>query len=58
MLELARRAQSGALAVAIEVTLTTGVRRGEVCAFGESELAREDCWGKLPQCSFGPAPSP
>ena len=32
MLDLARRAQPNALAVAIELMLTTGIRRGEVCA--------------------------
>lgn len=32
MLDLARRAQPNALAVAIEIMLTTGMRRGEVCA--------------------------
>lgn len=32
MLDLARRAQPNALAVAIELMLTTGMRRGEVCA--------------------------
>lgn len=38
MLELARRAQPGVLAVAIEIMLTTGVRRGEVCALRWSDF--------------------
>ncbi len=38
MLELARRAQPSALAVAIEIMLTTGVRRGEVCALRWSDF--------------------
>ena len=37
-LDLARRAQPGALAVAIEIMLTTGVRRGEVCALRWSDF--------------------
>lgn len=32
MLELARRAQPAPLGIAIELALTTGMRRGEVCA--------------------------
>ncbi len=34
MLELARRAQPAPLGIAIELALTTGMRRGEVCALG------------------------
>lgn len=38
MLDLARHAQPSALAVAIEIMLTTGVRRGEVCALRWSDF--------------------
>lgn len=38
MLELARAAQPEPLAVAIEIALTTGMRRGEVCALRWSDL--------------------
>lgn len=38
MLELARFAQPNGLAVAIEIALTTGMRRGEVCALRWSDL--------------------
>ncbi|WP_165046307.1 site-specific integrase [Adlercreutzia sp. ZJ138] len=38
MLDLARHAQPGALAVAIEIMLTTGMRRGEVCALRWSDF--------------------
>lgn len=38
MLDLARRAQPGALAVAIEIMLTTCVRRGEACALRWSDF--------------------
>ena len=38
MLELARAAQPERLAVAIELALTTGMRRGEICALRWSDL--------------------
>ncbi|WP_051317826.1 site-specific integrase [Atopobium sp. oral taxon 810] len=39
MLELARRAQPAPLGIAIELALTTGMRRGEVCALKWSDLS-------------------
>ena len=39
MLELARRAQPAPLGIAIELALTTGMRRGEVCALRWSDLS-------------------
>ena len=39
MLELARRAQPAPLGMAIELALTTGMRRGEVCALRWSDLS-------------------
>lgn len=39
MLELARRAQPAPLVIAIELALTTGMRRGEVCALRWSDLS-------------------
>lgn len=38
MLDLARRAQPAAMAVAIEIILTTGMRRAEVCALRWSDF--------------------
>ena len=38
MLELARRAQPQRLGIAIELALTTGMRRGEICALRWSDL--------------------
>ena len=38
MLDLARQAQPNAIAVAIEIMLTTGMRRGEVCALRWSDF--------------------
>ena len=39
MLELARRAQPAPLGIAIELALTTGMGRGEVCAVRWSDLS-------------------
>ena len=39
MLELARRAQPAPMGIAIELALTTGMRRGEVCALRWSDLS-------------------
>ncbi|MCI6845364.1 MAG: site-specific integrase [Coriobacteriaceae bacterium] len=39
MLELARRAQPAPLGIAIELALTTGMRRGEICALRWSDLS-------------------
>lgn len=39
MLELARRAQPAPLGIAIELALTTGMGRGEVCALRWSDLS-------------------
>ena len=41
MLELARRAQPAPLGIAIELALTTGMRRGEVCALRWSDLSND-----------------
>ncbi|MBQ9021922.1 MAG: site-specific integrase [Eggerthellaceae bacterium] len=38
MLDLARRAQPAPLGIAIELALTTGMRRGEICALKWSDL--------------------
>ena len=38
MLDLARRAQPAPLGIAIELALTTGMRRGEICALRWSDL--------------------
>ncbi|HAM16192.1 MAG TPA: hypothetical protein DCP91_10145 [Eggerthellaceae bacterium] len=42
MLQLARKAQPQPLGIAIEIALTTGMRRGEVCALRWSDL-NDDC---------------
>ena len=42
MLQLARNAQPQPLALAIELALTTGMRRGEICALKWSDL-HDDC---------------
>src|SRR5699024_5270410 len=38
MLKIARRAQPEPLGIAIELALTTGIRRGEICALRWSDL--------------------
>lgn len=42
MLDIARRAQPSPLAVAIELALTTGMRRGEICALRWSDFNEEN----------------
>jgi len=42
MIQLARKAQPQPLGIAIEIALTTGMRRGEVCALRWSDL-NDDC---------------
>ncbi len=43
MLDLARQAQPNALAVAIELMLATGMRRGEICALRWGDFDEERC---------------
>lgn len=41
MLELARKAQPEPLGIAVELALTTGMRRGEICGLRWNDLREE-----------------